>query len=76
MASRHGSDTNLLPGTTPRSSHHRPRRGVQCSIPTRPYSGKITAYDSPIYIADAALYLMTTQPDLGIENPYTLEAKN
>jgi putative spermidine/putrescine transport system substrate-binding protein len=37
-----------------------------------PYSGKITAYDSPIYIADAALYLMKTQPDLGIKNPYAL----
>ncbi len=39
-----------------------------------PYAGKITAYDSPIYIADAALYLMNTQPDLGIENPYSLDA--
>ncbi len=38
-----------------------------------PYKGKITAYDSPIYIADAALYLMKTQPDLGIENPYSLD---
>jgi putative spermidine/putrescine transport system substrate-binding protein len=38
-----------------------------------PYSGKVTAYDSPIYIADAALYLMKTQPDLGIENPYALD---
>ena len=38
-----------------------------------PYAGKITAYDSPIYIADAALYLMKTQPDLGIENPYALD---
>jgi putative spermidine/putrescine transport system substrate-binding protein len=38
-----------------------------------PYQGKITAYDSPIYIADAALYLMETQPDLGIENPYALD---
>ena len=38
-----------------------------------PYSGKVTAYDSPIYIADAALYLMNTQPDLGIENPYALD---
>lgn len=37
------------------------------------YSGKVTAYDSPIYIADAALYLMATQPDLGIENPYELD---
>ena len=38
------------------------------------YSGKVTAYDSPIYIADAALYLMKTQPDLGIEDPYALDA--
>ena len=38
-----------------------------------PYKGKITAYDSPIYIADAALYLMKTQPDLGITNPYALD---
>ena len=37
-----------------------------------PYSGKITAYDSPIYIADAALYLLKSQPDLGIKNPYAL----
>jgi putative spermidine/putrescine transport system substrate-binding protein len=36
-------------------------------------SGKVTAYDSPIYIADAALYLMETQPDLGIEDPYALD---
>ena len=33
----------------------------------------MTAYDSPIYIADAALYLMKTQPDLGIEHPYALD---
>ncbi len=37
------------------------------------YKGKVTAYDSPIYIADAALYLMATQPDLGITNPYELD---
>jgi putative spermidine/putrescine transport system substrate-binding protein len=36
------------------------------------YSGKISVYDSSIYIADAALHLMTTQPDLGITNPYQL----
>jgi putative spermidine/putrescine transport system substrate-binding protein len=40
-----------------------------------PYKGKITAYDSPIYIADAALYLMATQPDLGITYPYALDQK-
>jgi len=37
------------------------------------YSGKVTSYDSPIYIADAALYLMNTQPDLGIKDPYALD---
>ena len=37
------------------------------------YAGKVTAYDSPIYIADAALYLMKHQPDLGIKNPYALD---
>lgn len=39
------------------------------------YAGKVTAYDSPIYIADAALYLMKTQPDLKISNPYALDDK-
>jgi putative spermidine/putrescine transport system substrate-binding protein len=37
------------------------------------YSGKVTAYDNPIYIADAALYLREHQPDLGIEDPYELD---
>jgi putative spermidine/putrescine transport system substrate-binding protein len=40
--------------------------------PSSPYAGKITAYDSPIFIADAALYLKTHQPDLGITDPYEL----
>jgi putative spermidine/putrescine transport system substrate-binding protein len=34
--------------------------------------GRIQAYDGPIYIADAALYLMATKPDLGITDPYEL----
>jgi len=37
-----------------------------------PYAGNITAYDSPIFIADAAMYLMTHNPDLGITDPYEL----
>ncbi|WP_210506372.1 ABC transporter substrate-binding protein [Naasia sp. SYSU D00057] len=37
------------------------------------FSGKVTAYDSPIYIADAAVYLMAHKPELGIENPYALD---
>jgi len=34
--------------------------------------GRIQAYDGPIYIADAALYLMYHNPELGIKNPYQL----
>jgi putative spermidine/putrescine transport system substrate-binding protein len=42
--------------------------------PASPYAGYLTAYDDPIYIADAALYLMKNQPSLGIKNPYALTA--
>ena len=38
-----------------------------------PAKGKITAYDSAIYIADAAVYLMSTKPELGITDPYALD---
>ncbi len=34
--------------------------------------GRIQAFDGPIYIADAALYLMSVQPQLGIKDPYEL----
>ncbi|RYB97952.1 ABC transporter substrate-binding protein [Ciceribacter ferrooxidans] len=34
--------------------------------------GRVQAYDGPIYIADAALYLMAHKPDLGIKDPYEL----
>jgi putative spermidine/putrescine transport system substrate-binding protein len=34
--------------------------------------GRIQAYDGPIYIADAALYLMARRPELGITDPYEL----
>jgi putative spermidine/putrescine transport system substrate-binding protein len=33
---------------------------------------RVQAYDGPIYIADAALYLKATKPDLGITDPYAL----
>ena len=33
---------------------------------------KVSIYDSADFIADAALHLKTTQPDLGITNPYQL----
>jgi putative spermidine/putrescine transport system substrate-binding protein len=41
--------------------------------PGSPYKGEVTAYDSPIYIADAAVYLMATKPELGITDPYELD---
>ena len=33
---------------------------------------RVQAFDGPIYIADAALYLMNHQPKLGIKDPYEL----
>ena len=38
-----------------------------------PADGAVSVYDSSIYIADAAMYLMATQPDLGITHPYSLD---
>jgi putative spermidine/putrescine transport system substrate-binding protein len=34
--------------------------------------GRVEAYFGPIYIADAALYLMAHRPELGIKDPYEL----
>ena len=54
----------------------RPRRrptGGSSSTRTRRTRARSPAYDSPIYIADAALYLKNTQPDLGITDPYALD---
>jgi putative spermidine/putrescine transport system substrate-binding protein len=34
--------------------------------------GRVQAFDGPIYIADAALYLMRHKPELGIKDPYEL----
>ncbi|QVM92547.1 ABC transporter substrate-binding protein [Pseudomonas entomophila] len=38
----------------------------------KPNKGRVQAYDGPIYIADAALYLKSAKPELGIQNPYEL----
>jgi putative spermidine/putrescine transport system substrate-binding protein len=34
--------------------------------------GRVQAFDGPIYIADAALFLMAKKPELGIKDPYEL----
>jgi putative spermidine/putrescine transport system substrate-binding protein len=39
---------------------------------SKKYAGKISVYDGPIYIADAALYLKAHDPSLGITDPYEL----
>ena len=35
--------------------------------------GRVQAFDGPIYIADAALYLKAHKPELGIKDPYALD---
>jgi putative spermidine/putrescine transport system substrate-binding protein len=38
----------------------------------KPNKGRVQAYDGPIALADAALYLMSKKPELGIKDPYEL----
>jgi putative spermidine/putrescine transport system substrate-binding protein len=70
----HGRGANLLMWRTDKVKPAPDSWGVVFD-PASPYKGKVTAYDSPIYIADAALYLKATKPDLGISNPYELDDK-
>jgi putative spermidine/putrescine transport system substrate-binding protein len=68
----HGRGANLLMWRTDKVTPEPDSWGAVFD-PNSPYKGKVTAYDSPIYIADAALYLMKTQPSLNITNPYELD---
>src|SRR3954454_2203069 len=68
----HGWGANVLMWNTAVVKPAPDRRGV-VFFPNSHYKGKVTAYDSPIYIADAALYLKATKPDLKITNPYELD---
>lgn len=40
--------------------------------PDTPYAGRIAMFDSPMAIADAALYLAARDPELEIDDPYAL----
>ena len=72
----HGRGANLLMWHTDEVKQATPTRGAPSSTSrAQTYKGKVTAYDNPIYIADAALYLKATQPDLGIDNVYELDEK-
>jgi putative spermidine/putrescine transport system substrate-binding protein len=50
-----------------------PTKWADMFDPAGPYAGKYSVYDAPIYIADAAVVLMKSNPDLKITNPYALD---
>ena len=68
----HGRGANLLMWNTDKVSEPLDSWAVTFDADS-PYKGSVTAYDSPIFIADAAVYLMATQPELGITDPYALD---
>ncbi|MBM3669420.1 MAG: ABC transporter substrate-binding protein [Actinobacteria bacterium] len=68
----HGRGANLLMYNTEQVSPAPDSWSVVFEGDT-PLAGKVSAYDSPIAIADAAVYLMATKPELGITYPYALD---
>jgi putative spermidine/putrescine transport system substrate-binding protein len=66
----HGRGSNLLMWRTDQVDPA-PTTWAQMFDPANGY--KISIYDAPIYIADAAVVLMKTKPDLGIKDPYALD---
>jgi putative spermidine/putrescine transport system substrate-binding protein len=68
----HGRGANILMWRTDEVSPD-PTSWADMFDPNSPYAGQFSVYDAPIYIADAAVVLMQTQPDLGITNPYALD---
>ena len=64
------------PNTLLYSTRKFPNKPTSWSVLYDPANaGLITVPDQTIYIADAALYLSKTQPDLGIKDPYELTQK-
>ena len=66
----HGRGSNLLMWRTDQVNPA-PTTWAQMFDPANGY--KVSIYDAPIYIADAAVVLMTTKPELKITNPYALD---
>ena len=66
----HGRGSNLLMWRTDQVTPP-PTKWAQMFDPASGY--KVSIYDAPIYIADAAVLLMATKPELGIKNPYALD---
>jgi putative spermidine/putrescine transport system substrate-binding protein len=68
----HGRGANLLMWRTDKVTTA-PTTWAEMFDPTKPWAGHVSVYDAPIYIADAAVVLMKTKPDLKITNPYALD---
>lgn len=68
----HGRGSNLLMWRTDLVDPA-PTTWAEMFDPNAPWGKHVSVYDAPIYIADAAVVLMTTKPDLGITNPYALD---
>jgi putative spermidine/putrescine transport system substrate-binding protein len=66
----HGRGSNLLMWRTDQVTPA-PTSWAQMFDPANGY--KVSIYDAPIYIADAAVVLMKTKPELNIKNPYALD---
>ncbi len=66
----HGRGSNLLMWRTDQVTPA-PTTWAQMFDPSNGY--KVSIYDAPVYIADAAVVLMKTKPDLKITNPYALD---
>ena len=69
----HGRGANLLVYNTEAFADGAPDSWSVIFEPGSAAEGAASVYDFPIYIADAALYLMTHSPELGITNPYALD---
>lgn len=68
----HGRGANVLMWRTDEVTAE-PTTWAEMFDPDSPYAGKFSVYDAPIYIADAAVVLMKTRPELNIKNPYALD---
>ena len=68
----HGRGSNLLMWRTDKVTPD-PTSWAEMFDPTKPWAGKVSVYNAPIYIADAAVVLMKTKPELNIKNPYALD---
>jgi putative spermidine/putrescine transport system substrate-binding protein len=66
----HGRGPNLLIWNTDEVDEQTTWNGIWEDAAQ--YANKLSIFDSPDFIADAALHLMATKPDLGIKNPYQL----